>query len=212
MIDGLVAVPDALADLLPEKGIRRGSTLSVESPCGGCSLVLALLAEVTGGGAWAAAVGLPSLGLVAAAEMGVELRRLALVPEPGERWPAVVAALLDGFDLIVLRPPGRARAADARRLAARVRERGAVMVLLDDPLWPETPDVRLAVKRSVWEGLGNSYGRLLSRRVEVVAGGRRLAGRERRRWLWLPGAGGAVLPLEAAVDEVDGGTGERAVV
>lgn len=196
MIDRLVAVPGALADLLPEKGIRRGSTLAVEPQGGGCSLVLALIGEVTRSGAWTAAVGLPSLGLVAASEMGVELGRLALVPDPGERWPVVVAALVDGFDMVVLRPPGRARPSDARRLSARVREGGAVMVLLDAPLWPETPDIRLAAHHSEWEGLGGGHGRLLFRRVEVTAGGRRLSGRESRRWVWMPGAGGVLAPAE----------------
>jgi hypothetical protein len=199
VIDRLVALPGALADLLPEKGIRRGSILAVEPQGAGCSLVLALLGEVTRTGAWAAAVGWPSLGLVAAAEMGVELGRLALVPEPGERWAEVVAALLDGFDMIVLRPPGRARPADARRLSTRARERGAVMVLLDAPFWPETPDIRLAAHHLVWEGLGAGHGRLLSRKVEVTADGRRLAGRERRRWVWLPGDGGALAPDEVRI-------------
>ena len=62
------------------------------------SLLLALLAEASAGGAWAGVVGRPDLGLVAAAEAGIALERLALVPYPGADLVAVTAALLDGLD------------------------------------------------------------------------------------------------------------------
>jgi hypothetical protein len=131
-------------------------------------------------------VGMPSIGLVAAAELGVDLSRLALIPAPGDQWAAVVAALIDGFDLVLLHPPHRVGGGDARRLAARARERGAVLVLVDPPGWPEAPDIRLSVTASSWEGLGEGHGSLRARRMEVVAGGRRAAGRERRGSIWLP--------------------------
>lgn len=193
----LMGVPGALAGLFPDGGVRRGSTITVGAAGGGPSLALALAAEVTGSGGWAAAVGIPSLGLVAAAELGVALDRLALIPYPGEQWPTVAAALVDGVDLLVLGPGLRARSADARRLMARARERGAVMVRIDGAgvAWPESPDLRLQVLGSAWEGLGQGCGRLRGRRVEVSLTGRRAAARERRISLWLPGPGGG---LEAA--------------
>jgi hypothetical protein len=186
-------IPGALGGLFPEGGIRRGSTLTVGSPTGGVALGLALAAASTVDGAWAAAVGLPALGVVAAAELGARLERLALVPSPGERWPAVAAALMDGMDLLLLGPPGRVRFADARRLVARSREQGTVLVVLQPPgdrCWPEPPDLRLWVEAATWEGLGCGHGHLCARRVEVVVSGRRAAGRERRVKLWLPGQGG----------------------
>lgn len=186
-------VPEPLQSLFPEGGIRKGITVAVGPLLGGCSLSLALAGALTAGGGWAAVVGMPSLGLVAATELGVDLRRLALVPDPGGQWPAVVAALVDGFDLILIRPPARVRPTDARRLAARVRERGAVMVVVDTPGWPEAPDIRLSAGSSVWEGLGVGHGLLRARRVEVVAGGRRIGGRERRRWIWLPAPDGGLV-------------------
>lgn len=184
----LLGVPAPLATLFPEGGIRKGATVAVGPMAGGYSVALSLTAAVTTGGGWAVAVGLPSLGLVAAAEMGVELRRLALVPRPGDEWAVVAAALVDGFDLLMVRPPGRVRPVDARRLAARVRERGAVMLVVDAPDWPESPDLRLSVTghRTVWEGLGSGHGCLTGRRTEVVSGGRRVGGRERRVEVWLP--------------------------
>ncbi len=201
----LVDVPDAMAGLFPDGGIRRGSTVVIGPSSGGSSVALALVAAVTGSGAWAAAVGLPSLGLVAAAELGVRLERLALVPYPGDQWTVAAAALLDGVDLLLLGPPARARAVEARRLAARARERGVVMVVLDGGGvagafgWPESPDFKLTVVRSVWDGLGVGYGHLRARRLEVALSGRRAAVRERRQLIWLPGPEGEMAPAGDAV-------------
>lgn len=164
--------------------------MGAASPAGGCSVALSLAGAVTGGGGWAAAVGMPWLGLVAAEELGVDLARFAVVPEPGGQWAVVVAALLDGFDLVLVHPPARVQGTDARRLAARARERGSVLVVMDAHAWPETPDLHLAVVASAWEGLGSGHGALRSRRIEVSSGGRRAAGRERRVSVWLPGPGG----------------------
>jgi len=184
----LLDVPAPLATLFPEGGIRKGATVAIGPMAGGYSVALSLAAAVTTGGGWAVALGLPSLGLVAAAELGVELRRLALVPHPGDQWAVVAAALVDGFDLLMLRPPGRVRPVDARRLAARVRERGTVMLVVDAPDWPESPDLRLSLShhRTGWEGLGAGHGCLTGRRMEVVSSGRRVGGRERRVEVWLP--------------------------
>jgi hypothetical protein len=59
---------------------------------------------------------------------GVALERLALVPGPGPDWPEVVAALLDGIDVVVAAPPVGVSPMLARRLAARARQRGTVLV------------------------------------------------------------------------------------
>ena len=53
------------------------------------ALALALAAGPSAGGSWAAAVGMPDLGLVAAAEAGIALERFALVPYPTGRRPGV---------------------------------------------------------------------------------------------------------------------------
>ncbi len=202
----LLEVAGALGGLFPDGGVRRGSTMVIGTGSGGSSVALALAAAVTSGGSWVAAVGLPSLGLVAASELGVRLERLALVPHPGAQWTTVAAALLDGVDLLILAPPVRVRGVDARRLAARARERGVVMVVLDGATssglgWPEPPDIKLTVIRSVWDGLGAGHGHLKSRRVEVRLTGRRAAARERCQTMWLPGPDGEVATLfEAPAD------------
>jgi len=176
----LPAVP-GLAGLLPGGGLRRGSVVAVP---GSPQLALAVVAGPSAAGSWCAAVGLPALGLAAAAEAGVVLDRLALVPEPGRQWAAVVAALVDAVDVVLVAPPpGGARPGDARRLAARGRERGAVLVVAGG--W-EGADVRLTVAAGRWEGLGAGHGYLRGRRAQVVAEGRGAAARPRQAWLWLP--------------------------
>lgn len=196
----------ALGGLFPDGGLQRGSVVEVGGP-GAVSLSLALAAGVMAGGAsrWAAAVGFPSLGLVAAAQLGVPLDRLALVPEPGDRWPAVVAALLDGVDLLLLSPPAGLKAPDARRLAARARERGAVMVPVlhgGAGRWPESADLRLEGGTAVWSGLGQGHGILRARRVEVALSGRRMGGgRQRSAELWLPDPAGAPVEVARAVPD-----------
>jgi hypothetical protein len=175
-----------LPDLLPWDGLRRGTTVAVG---GTTSLLLALMAGPSQAGSWCAVVGVGSLGVVAAAEMGVALDRLALVPAPGPEWPVVVAALLDALDLVVVAPPERMRGSDARRLSARARQRGSVLVPFGQ--W-ECADVRLSMDGGIWTGLGSGHGHLQARRVTVSAEGRGSAARPRRIQLWLPALGGAI--------------------
>src|SRR5215217_8485934 len=190
----LLPVVPALRPLLPNQGLRRGSTVAVGRSA---ALALALVAGASAAGSWVAAVGLPDLGIVAAAETGVTLERLALVPSPGPRaWPTVVAALLDAIDVVLVRSPPGLPPAQARRLAARARERGAVLVPLGP--WPEPADLRLAVTTSTWTGLGQGHGSLQARKVEVLVAGRGAASRERRVHLWLPSPDGSIVPVASA--------------
>jgi hypothetical protein len=212
-------VAPALSGLIPGGGIRRGTTTTVASgPAGGAtSLALALLARATVEGSWCAAVGLPDLGLVTAAELGVDLSHLALVPAPEDRWMTVVAALLDGVDAVLFQSPRRVRPPDIRRLAGRARERGAALVVLaggagagdrSEPTraWPGVTDMGLAVTASRWTGLGEGHGCLRGRLVEVVAEGRGAAARPVRARLWLPSPDGEVaLEQEVAVEPAPAG-------
>src|ERR671911_1559343 len=187
----LLPVVPALRPLLPNQGLRRGATVAVGRSA---ALALALVAGASAAGSWVAAVGLPDLGILAAAETGIALERLALVPTPGPRaWPTVVAALLDAIDVVLVRSPPGLPAPQARRLAARARERGAVLVPLGP--WSEPADLRLAVTASTWRGLGQGHGHLLARQVEVAIAGRGAATRERRFLLWLPSPDGTITLL-----------------
>src|SRR5829696_438068 len=194
----LLPILPALESLLPHPGLRRGSTVAVTRSA---ALALALVAGASAAGSWVAAVGLPDLGILAAAETGIALERLALVPTPGPRaWPTVVAALLDAIDVVLVRSPPGLPPAQARRLAARARERGAVLVPLGP--WPEPADLRLAVTASTWHGLGQGHGSLHSRVAEVVATGPGAAARERRTLLWLPSPDGIITRAREAAAQV----------
>jgi hypothetical protein len=183
-------VPEELSGLLPE-GLRRGSTVGVTGP-GATSLALATVAAASAAGSWVVAVGVEDLGLAAAAELGVALERLAVVaPPPSDAWGAVVAALVGSVDLVLVAPQERVRGADLRRLEARSRERGSVLVHLGDPArWPAAHDLVLTLRSPRWLGVGEGHGRLAAREVVVEATGRREAARVRRAELLLPGDGG----------------------
>lgn len=198
--DRILPVLPELRSLLPAGGLRRGTTVAVatgdgepsEGPpgpggagpgAGATSVLIALLAAASRAGSWCAVVGIPALGAVAAAEAGIELSRLALVPSPGPDWPRVVAALLDGVDIVAAAPPGPVAAVVASRLAARARQRGAVLVLYGQ--W-DSAGVVLRAGGGRWEGLGPGRGRLRCRQLTVTAVGRGASARRRDAHLWLP--------------------------
>jgi hypothetical protein len=182
--DKVWPVPTPLRDLLPVAALRRGSTVSV---LGCTSLLFALISSASQQGAWAALVGMPQTGALAANELGVNLAQFALVPFPGPRWQAVVGALLDGVDLVLVRPPGPVAASDARRLAARARQRGAV--LISAGVW-DGAEVALRMSASRWDGLGQGRGRLRSRQITVTASGKGSLAQPREVSLWLPAPDG----------------------
>jgi hypothetical protein len=178
-----------LSGLLPSRGLRRGSTVAVATGrsapgSGGTSLLLALLSAASRSGSWCAVVGVPALGALAAAESGIALDRLALVPNPGPDWPTVVAALIDGVDVVVVAVPGPVSASIASRLVARTRQRGSVLMPFGH--W-DGADVTLQVMHGMWEGLGAGHGRLRRREVTITARGRGAAARPREITLWMPG-------------------------
>ncbi|MDQ2722858.1 MAG: hypothetical protein M3Y19_06080 [Actinomycetota bacterium] len=174
----VLPVPEALAELLPRRGLTRGSVVSV---AGASSLLAGLIASVTAEGGWAAVVGRPSLGMLAVQEMGADLRRVALVPEPGPDAVDVAAVLLDGMDLVVLDLSGTSGAAvvpsRARGVTARARHRGGVLVVTGGA-WPGV-ELELHARVSGCTGLGRGHGRLQSRELSVQVRGRGQAVRPR---------------------------------
>ena len=133
-----IVVPGELGETLG--ALIRGSTVAVDGDlgAGATSLVFELAAAVTAVGEWVAVVDLEGraatsgmVGAEAAAAAGVALERFAVIRGvPLDRWSTVVAALLDGMSLVITDVPRHARIGDTRRLVARARERGAVLVAL----------------------------------------------------------------------------------
>ena len=161
-IQQVTDVHPALAGLLPDGGLRPGCAYQVS----GGALLLALLAEPSTAGSWCSVVGIPEFGAEAARSAGVTLERLALVPNPGQRWLSIVAALSEVMGVVAVRPPGRVGPADANRLAARMREHGCVLLACGE--WPRT-EASLSLGRPQWFGLGEGHGYLTGREVEVTA-------------------------------------------
>ena len=182
---GLPVLP-ALRELLPRGGLARGSVLAV-AEFG--LLCLALVAGASADGAWCAIAGLPEAGVLAAAGLGLDAERILLVPDPGLAWPQVVASLLDGCELVLLRPPAPVSAQVRQRLEATLRRGRGVLLVAGD--WPGA-QVRLRVAAQRWTGLGDGYGRLRACCAEVMADGRGEAAMTRTRWLWLPAEDGSV--------------------
>jgi hypothetical protein len=192
--DGILPVLPALRELLPAGGLQRGSVAAA----GRWSLLcLALAAEASAAGSWCAVAGLPQAGVAAAADAGLDPGRMLLVSEPGPGWPQVVASLLDGCELVLLRPPEHPSAQVRRRVEATVRRFGSVLVVAGD--WAGA-QVRLLVTDQEWAGIGTGHGRLRARRARVVADGRGASARPRARWLWLPAPDGSVAVADQAGD------------
>jgi hypothetical protein len=182
--DRLLPVGEQFKTLFPGYGLRRGTVVGVTGTIPGTtSLLMALLASASAAGSWCALVGMPTLGYVAAAETGIVLERLALVPNPGPDWPNVVAALIDGFDIVVIgahRIGGQIAATVCAQMAARARRRGSVLVPFG-PGW-DGAEVTLSLTGSDWTGVGEGAGR----KVAVAAHGRGAAARGQQINMWLP--------------------------
>jgi hypothetical protein len=191
MLPVLPVLP-ALRGLLPRGGLACGSVVTV-AEFG--LLALALLAAASAAGAWCGIAGIPEAGLLAAVDLGLDAERTLLVPDPGGAWPQVVASLIDGCELVLVRPPGQAPAQVRQRLEASLRRDRSVLLVAGD--WPGA-QVRLRVVTQGWTGLGDGHGRLRARCAEVVADGRGEAATTRTRWLWLPGEDGSVTVADPA--------------
>lgn len=101
--------------------VSRGSTCSwahrvVQWRCGGVACVACGCGCNTG---WVVVgvVGVAHFGLMSACEQGVALQRMVLVtPTANKReWASTVAAVADGFELIMLQVPHGVGVADAQR-------------------------------------------------------------------------------------------------
>jgi hypothetical protein len=185
VLSGRISSDDLLPELLlalpglPAQ-LPRG-TVAVLS--GARSLLLRMVAAVTGAGGNTAIVGQPDIGLLAAVEMGADLSRLAVIPDPGTDPVEVAAVLIDGMDLVVLGLGGRkVPRTRARAVVARARNKGCTLLVTDGD-WEGAP-TRLVARVCGYEftaGKQPGFGRISGVRLQVsgVCAGRQVIGQAR---------------------------------
>ena len=161
-------VPSALGELLPEGGLVRGEVVEY---WGASALLAGLLASVTGAGGHAAAVGLPRLGLLAAAEMGADLERLAVIPDPGPDPLEVASILLDGLALVMIGMGGRAVPPARARVLSALPPSTSATLMVAGGRWSGSV-LRIDTRIAGYGGLGRGCGRLRTMRLDVRVQGR----------------------------------------
>lgn len=100
-LDHGLPTPPELRPLLPGGALRRGSSVAVQ---GSLQLALALLCGASASGAWCGVIGVPNLGIEAAAQLGLSLERLVLVPRPGAHELTITGMLSEVLTALVLCP------------------------------------------------------------------------------------------------------------
>ncbi len=179
--------------MVPSGALQRGSILAVHG-VGATSFALALAGEAVREGSFMAVIAPPSFGLAACLDFDIPLRRVVqfVLPSNVENWAQAVAAVVEGFDVVMLADQHRASNSQARQLLARNRERGSILIRVRGPAWPDAADLRFDVGSPEWTGLGQGHGHLLARKVAVQVAGRRYHGRKRVHEILLPAHQGGV--------------------
>ncbi|WP_174262184.1 hypothetical protein [Mycobacterium gallinarum] len=173
--ESLLPIPETLSNVLAAP-LPRG-TVAVLS--GARSLALSMVAAVTAEGGHAAIVGHPEAGLLAAVEMGADLSRIAVVPDPGSDPVEVAAVLMDGMDMVVLGLGGRSvPATRARAVVARARQKGCTLLVTDGD-W-QGASARLDARVCGYEITGRArpgFGRIAKVQLAYSVSGRVVSGR-----------------------------------
>lgn len=166
-IESGLPTPPKLRPLLPGGVLRTGAPTVVH---GSLQLALSLLGEVSAGGGWCGVIGIPRLGFEAAAQTGLSLERLVLIPEPGRHALAIAGMLSEVLTAVVLAPSTPPSSAEAERLNARLRDHSTALVITG--AWPRS-DTALRVTASRWTGLGAGHGLLHTHELSVSSTDRR---------------------------------------
>ncbi|MCV7233185.1 hypothetical protein [Mycobacterium branderi] len=160
-------IPPMLAEVLP--GALPRGTVAVLS--GARSLPLSMVAAVTAAGGNAAIVGQPDIGLLAAAEMGADLSRLAVIPDAGTDPVEVAAVLMDGMDVVLLGLGGRSvPQSRARAVVARAHQKGCTLLVTDGD-W-QGASMRLEARVCGYETGAPGFGRISKVRLDISGRGR----------------------------------------
>ncbi len=115
----------------------------------------------------------------AAWEAGVPAERLVVVRcSDTQQWAQVTAALVEGMGAVYAEVPAGVAPQMLRRLGALARARSTSLLLR--PVQGELPNgityTRLEAQEVSWHGAEEGHGRLMSRRVQLLASGKGTGG------------------------------------
>ena len=173
-------VAKALQPIIPDGVLVRGRTVLCSGDAA-MSTALLLVSAATEAGSWLAIVGVSDFGLMSACEQGVALQRTVLVTPTSNKkdWTSTVAAVADGFDVVMLEVPREVSESDARRIQTRIQARRNVLVLVETsrhttPRSVFKPDVVLHTATTSWHGIEHGAGYVQGRHIDVTVSGRRV--------------------------------------
>jgi len=173
-------VAKALQPIIPDGVLVRGRTVLCSGDAA-MSTALLLVSAATQAGSWLAIVGVSDFGLMSACEQGVALQRMVLVTPTSNKkdWTSTVAAVADGFDVVMLEVPREVSESDARRIQTRIQARRNVLVLVETsrhttPRSVFQPDVVLHTATTSWHGIEHGAGYVQGRHIDVTVSGRRV--------------------------------------
>ena len=173
-------VAKALQPIIPDGVLVRGRTVLCSGDAA-MSTALLLVSAATQAGSWLAIVGVSDFGLMSACEQGVALQRTVLVTPTSNKkdWTSTVAAVADGFDVVMLEVPREVSESDARRIQTRIQARRNVLVLVEasrhtTPRSVFQPDVVLHTATTRWHGIEHGAGYVQGRQIDITVSGRRV--------------------------------------
>ena len=173
-------VAKALQPIIPDGVLVRGRTVLCSGDAA-MSTALLLVCAATQAGSWLAIVGVSDFGLMSACEQGVALQRTVLVTPTSNKkdWTSTVAAVADGFDVVMLEVPREVSESDARRIQTRIQARRNVLVLVETsrhttPRSVFKPDVVLHTATTRWHGIEHGAGYVQGRHIDITVSGRRV--------------------------------------
>ena len=173
-------VPSELRAMFPEGGLVRGRTVLCSGDAA-VAMALRVVSSATQAGSWLGIVGVHNVGVQAASEHGVALQRVVFVQPASSRteWVNTVAAVADGFDVLMLEVPHGITEADARRVQTRIQARRNALVLIGGTQQSAVqsvfqPDVIINTATTKWYGIERGAGYVQGRDVQVAVSGRRV--------------------------------------
>lgn len=155
-------VPDALRGLLP-RGVPAGGIVHVS---GSRTIVWSLAATLMGSRGWCVVIGLRDVGWYAAKQAGLDLARVLYLPTGAT--PPVLAAAIDGADVLIVGSARSLGAGDQRAVAGRLRNRGTRLITTIP--WPGATQITASVVHA--HGCDDGAGYLTERVIHARSEGR----------------------------------------